>query len=51
MINENAIVGAMPEGDINGVATIGFGVHIGENAKVGPNAMVDNNVKDGEEVW
>ena len=27
------------------------GIHIGERAKVGPNAMVNANVKDGEEEW
>ena len=51
VIGEKAVVGAMPDGDKNGVATVGFGVYIGDGATVGPNAMVDNNVKDGEEVW
>ena len=50
-ICENAVVGAMPSGDENGVATIGSGVTIGENAVVGPNAMVRNNVEGGEEQW
>ena len=45
------MVGAMPSGDENGVATIGSGVTIGENAVVGPNAMVRNNVEGGEEQW
>ena len=49
VIGENAIVGAMPEGDQTGVATIGPGVYVGDNAKIGPNAMVKENVKDGEE--
>ena len=49
VIGENAIVGAMPEGDQKGVATIGPGVYVGDNAKIGPNAMVKENVKDGEE--
>ena len=38
----------MPNGDENGVATIGSGVIIGENAVIGPNAMVRNNVEGGE---
>ena len=41
----------MPSGGENGVATVGSGVVIGDNAKIGPNAMVNNNVKDGEEQW
>ena len=49
VIGENALVGAMPEGEEKGVATIGPGVYVGSNAKVGPNAMVKENVKDGEE--
>ena len=47
-ICENAVVGAMPSGDENGVATIGSGVTIGENVVIGPNAMVNNNVEGGE---
>ena len=50
-IGENAVVGAMPDGENSGVATIGSGVYVGDGAKVGPNAMVSNNVKDGEEQW
>ncbi|MDE6972369.1 MAG: glucose-1-phosphate adenylyltransferase, partial [Lachnospiraceae bacterium] len=50
-IGENAVVGAMPSGDENGVATIGAGITIGENAVVGPNAMVKNNIEGGEEQW
>ena len=46
---ENAIVGAMPEGQAKGVATIGPGVTVGANAKIGPSAMVKENVKEGEE--
>ena len=48
---KNAVVGAMPEGDEKGVATVGPGVYVGANAKIGPNAMVKENVKDGEEQW
>ena len=51
VIGENAVVGAMPEGDEKGVATVGPGVYVGANAKIGPNAMVKENVKDGEEQW
>ena len=51
VIGENARVGAMPSGGENGVATVGSGVVIGDNAKIGPNAMVNHNVKDGEEQW
>ena len=47
-ICENAVVGAMPTGDENGVATIGSGVIIGENVVIGPNAMVNKNVEGGE---
>ncbi len=48
VIGEGAIVGAMPTDTEKGVATVGPGVYIGENAKIGPNAMVYNNVKGGE---
>ena len=51
VIGENAQVGAMPQGEEKGVATIGPGVYVGSNAKIGPNAMVKENVKDGEEQW
>lgn len=51
LIESNAIVGEMPDGDEKGVATIASGVCIGKNAKIGPNAMVRSNVKDGEEEW
>ena len=50
VIGENAVVGTMPEGDAKGVATIGPGVCVGANAKIGPDAMVRENVKDGEQV-
>ena len=49
IVGENTLVGAMPEGEQKGVATIGPGVCVGANAKIGPNAMVKENVKDGEE--
>ena len=44
-------MGAMPVDGEKGVATIGSGVYIGDNAKIGPNAMVSKNVKGGEEQW
>ena len=50
-VGEKAVVGAMPTEDEKGVATIGAGVAVGANAKIGPNAMVRNDVKDGEEQW
>ena len=49
-ICENAVVGAMPTEDEKGVATVGSDVIIGENAVVGPDAMVRNNVEGGETV-
>lgn len=51
VIGENAVVGAMPEGDEKGVATVGPGVCVGANAKIGPSAMVKEDVKDGGEQW
>lgn len=50
-ICENAVVGAMPSGEEDGVATVGSDLFIGENAVVGPNAIVKNNMKGGEEQW
>ncbi len=52
-IGENAVVGAMPsgDGDAHDVATIGNGITIGANAKIGPKAMVNKNVEGGEEQW
>ena len=46
----NAVVGAMPEGDVAGVATVGPGVTVGDGAKIGPNAMVSSDVEGGAEV-
>lgn len=51
IIDENATVGVVKEGEAQGVATIGPGVYVGSDAKIGSNAMVRENVKDGEEVW
>ena len=50
-IGENAVVGAMPNGEENGVATVAAGVVIGDNAKIGPKAMVSKNVEGGGEEW
>ena len=41
----------MPTEDCKGVATVGPGVYVGDHATVGPNAMIHNNVKDGEAQW
>ena len=49
VIGENAIVGAMPADGVAGVATIGPDVTVGAGAKIGPNAMVKEDVKEGEE--
>ena len=50
-IGEMAIVGAMTTEEANGVATVGHGVKIGSRALIGPNAMVDKDVKDGDTQW
>ena len=50
-IGEMAIVGAMPTEETNGVATVGPGVKVGSRALIGPNAMVDKDVKDGDTQW
>ena len=49
VIGENAVVGAMPTEDEQGVATIGPDVCVGTGAKIGLNAMISEDVKDGEE--
>jgi glucose-1-phosphate adenylyltransferase len=49
VIGENAVVGAMPTETEKGVATIGTGIRIGAGAKIGPNAMIRNDVEEGEE--
>ncbi|MCI8484206.1 MAG: glucose-1-phosphate adenylyltransferase [Lachnospiraceae bacterium] len=48
IVGQNAVVGQMPEGEEAGVATVGPGVYIGDDAVIGPNAMVSDNVKDGD---
>ena len=49
-IGRNAVVGAMPTETEQGVATIGSDVVIGKGAKISCNAMVSEDVKEGEEV-
>jgi glucose-1-phosphate adenylyltransferase len=39
----------MPTETEKGVATIGTGIRIGAGAKIGPNAMIRNDVEEGEE--
>ncbi|MBR1757290.1 MAG: glucose-1-phosphate adenylyltransferase [Lachnospiraceae bacterium] len=51
VVGENSIVGSMPTEDSKGVATVAAGVYIGDNAKIGPEALVAENVKDGDEQW
>ena len=51
IIEKNAVVGVMPEGDEKGVATVGSNVTIGEGAEIGPKAMVSEDVKGGDKVW
>ena len=51
IIEKNAVVGVMPEGDEKGVATVGSKVTIGEGAEIGPKAMVSEDVKGGDKVW
>ncbi len=51
VIEKDAVVGVMPEGDEKGVATVGSGVTVGEGAVVGPKAMVSEDVKGRDKVW
>ena len=55
VVKKGATVGARPE-DVEdkskwGVAVIGEGNTIGENAKVGPKAMLEKDVGEGENLW
>ena len=50
-IGSNALVGAMPTEDEKGVATVGPGITIGSRALIGPGAMIDTDVKDGDAKW
>lgn len=55
VIKKGAVVGAKPETVEDkskwGVAVVGEGVTIGQNAKVGPKAMLEKDVQDGEDLW
>ncbi len=51
VIGSHALVGAMPTETEKGVATVGPGVKIGDRVLIGPNAMVENDVKDGDTQW
>ncbi len=55
VIRKGAVVGAKPETVEDkskwGVAVVGEGVTIGQNAKVGPKAMLEIDVNDGEYLW
>ena len=49
-IEEDAVVGAKPKGEgVGEVATIAADVTIGKGAKIGPSAMIYEDVKEGEE--
>ncbi len=50
VVGENAQIGVLPneEEENPGVATIGSGIYVGDGAIIGPNAMIRENVKDGE---
>ena len=52
VIESGAVVGEDPEEieDLSawGVAVIGAGVNVGENARIGANLMIDTDVKEGE---
>lgn len=55
VIKKGAVVGARPEDMTNekgvwGVAVVGEGVTIGVNAKVGPKAMLEQDIADGETI-
>lgn len=55
VLKKGAVVGARPENVEDklkwGVAVVGEGVTIGENASVGPKAMLEKDVQDGENLW
>jgi glucose-1-phosphate adenylyltransferase len=51
VIGANATVGAMPSDGENGVATVGPGVKVGDKAVIGPKAMINSDVKDGDTQW
>ncbi|MEG1103783.1 MAG: glucose-1-phosphate adenylyltransferase [Oscillospiraceae bacterium] len=55
VVKKGAIVGERPENmqDLEkwGIAVVGEGVVVGENAKILPKAMIEHDVKGGEEAW
>ncbi len=51
IVDEDTHIGAVKEGEKKGVATIGPGIYVGKRAVIGSEAMVRENVKDGEEQW
>ncbi len=51
IIDDGAHIGVTKDGEAMGVATIGPGVYVGSGAKIGSHAMVNENVKDGDEKW
>ncbi|MEG1073918.1 MAG: glucose-1-phosphate adenylyltransferase [Ruthenibacterium sp.] len=55
VVKKGAVVGARPEEVADkskwGVAVVGDGNVIGENAKVGPKAMLERDVQEGENLW
>jgi glucose-1-phosphate adenylyltransferase len=48
VVGAGSVIGAAPTETENGVATIGPNVKIGAGAQIGPNAMIDSDVKEGE---
>lgn len=54
-VKKGAVIGARPENveekDKWGVAVVAEGVTVGENAKVGPKAMLEKDVREGENLW
>ena len=55
VVKRGAVVGAAPENVEDkskwGVAVVGEGVTVGAGAKVGPKAMLEKDVQDGENLW
>ncbi|MBR0149277.1 MAG: glucose-1-phosphate adenylyltransferase [Lachnospiraceae bacterium] len=49
-IGSGAKVGEVPADGVKAVATVSSGVKVGPGAVIGPNAMVETDVKDGENI-
>ncbi len=49
-IGSGAKVGEVPSDGVKAVATVSSGIKVGPGAVVGPNAMVEADVKDGENI-